>query len=86
MNKLTLLSLIGASSANPFNSGKAPGTFLDVVIDDEGNTENWIMAPKPGYQVPFDLRSDELVIMSSDLDEVEALGVIKAEFWNVGGD
>ena len=86
MNKVTLLSLIGATSADPFSTGKAPGTFLDVVTDDEGNTNYWIMAPKPGYEVPFDLRADELVIMSSEVDEVTATGVITAEFWNVGGD
>ena len=56
------------------------------MVDDEGNSKNWIMAPMPGYTIPFDLRKDELVIMSSELGEVDAAGVIKADFWNVGGD
>ena len=46
------------------------------------------MAPKPGYQVPFDTRSDELVILTSpvvDTDDSIA-GVINAGFWNIGGD
>ena len=59
---------------------------MDTVVDDAGNVQNWIMAPKPGYRLPFDIRGDELVIMSSELGEVAAAGVITAEFWNVGGD
>mgnify|MGYP006114375435 CR=1 FL=1 len=59
---------------------------MDTVVDDAGNSQSWIMAPKPGYRLPFDIRGDELVIMKSALGEVANAGFIVAEFWNVGGD
>ena len=88
MKNISAICLIGLSlaedSVDPF--GQAPGSFLDAVFDDEGTIEYLKAAPKPGYSVPFDLRSNELVIMSSDVEEFEAGGIIIAEFWNVNGD
>ena len=43
------------------------------------------MAPKPGYE-NFDLGSSELMILSSAQSELDTSGVVKAEFWNIGGD
>ena len=43
----------------------------------------WVMAPKPGYEVPFDLGEDEMVILqgaTADAAEVTAI------FANVDGD
>ena len=45
------------------NNKKLPGDLLELVEDDDGATTYWIMAPKPGYQVPFDVSKDELVIL-----------------------
>ena len=124
MKESALFILFGWASAFqsqkrflPFNSTQEPGTFLDEVIDDDGNVQHFKMAPKPGYSLPFDHRSDELLIMTelpegndatvsdadaddadadadadaddADADDADAAGngkVIKAEFWNVGGD
>ena len=66
MNKLvyTFATLnLAASNNQLINYGKEPGAILDLVTDDEGNEFYWIMAPKPGYDVPFDLRRDELMIL-----------------------
>lgn len=41
------------------------------------------MAPKPGYQVPFDVSSDELVILQGDIAEAT---VVKAIFSNINGE
>jgi hypothetical protein len=45
------------------------------------------MAPKPGYEVPFDIRTDELIILTADAADNDASvnGVINLEVWNIGG-
>ena len=43
------------------------------------------MAPKPGYG-KFNIGEDEMMVLYSDAPEVDSAGVIKAEFWNIGGD
>ena len=76
------------SVSDSFSSASAtltPGVLLQEVVDDEGITQYWIMAPKPGYD-KFDLGKDELMILSSDAPESASAGVVKAEFWNIGGD
>jgi hypothetical protein len=68
MNKLLLsFGMLNAAIANQklINYGKGPNSVLDVVVDDEGEEFYWIMAPKPGYEVPFDLRKDELLILQA---------------------
>ena len=64
------------------------------MIDDNGSETWWIMAPKPTYTVPFDLRQDELVIIQSDTkDQTGKLqnvplteATLQAQFWNIEGD
>ena len=66
MNKLLLtFGMVNAATANTqlINYGKGQNSVLDKVTDDEGEEFYWIMAPRPGYEVPFDLRKDELLIL-----------------------
>ena len=82
------LLLNTATASHSRESEKEAGSLLDQVVDDDGVETYWIMAPKPGYEVPFDTRSDELMILTADVaDTDESLaGVINAGFWNIGGD
>ena len=71
MNKLfTQFALLNAATA--LDSLKEPGSLLDLYVDDDGVESYWIMAPKPDYDVPFDLRSDELVILTAALADNDA--------------
>jgi hypothetical protein len=52
-----------------------------VTVD--GDDTYAVMAPKPGYDSPFDMKSDEFVTLESqDNDESN----IEATFNSVGGD
>jgi hypothetical protein len=59
------------------------GPLLDTAVDPEGNDVFWVMAPKPGYEAPFDLGADELVILEG---ETALAGEVTATFANIGGD
>ena len=87
MNKL-LSSIALFNVATALDSEKESGSLLDLVITDDEEETYWIMAPRPGYDVPFDLRSDELVILTADAADTDAAiaGVVEAQFWNIGGD
>ena len=63
MNKAALTLALLNNSATAINSQKGKDSLLDEVTDDSGQTTWWIMAPRPGYTTPFDLRKDELVII-----------------------
>ena len=45
------------------NTQKLEGPLLESVIDDDGAEYFWVMAAKPGYEVPFDITKDELVVL-----------------------
>jgi hypothetical protein len=94
MNKLvTTFGLLSATYAQ-IESAKSTGNILELVTDDNGDEVYWIMAPKPGYDVPFDLRSDELLVIYGP--DQDFLGIrsgttisdskLNADFWNIGGD
>ena len=65
MNKLAWTFAL-LNSATAIDSQKGKNSLLDEITDDAGETKWWIMAPKPGYDTPFDLRKDELVILQSE--------------------
>ena len=58
-------------TATALDSKKQPGSLLDLYVDDDGVESYWIMAPKPDYDIPFDLRSDELVILTAALADTD---------------
>ena len=74
MNKLAWTLALANSATAQINSQKGQGSLLDLVTDDNGNEIWWIMAPKPTYEVPFDLRTDELVIIQAEF--ADQAGVI----------
>ena len=81
MNQLIAFLLFNAANAQ-MNNQKAPGDLLDLVTDDEGVDYYWVMAPRPGYDVPFNVGEDELLILQGET--ADAASVI-ATFANVGG-
>ena len=73
----------GPEFVNVLNTQKLSGDLLESVIDDDGAEYFWVMAPKPGYELPFDITKDELVVIQGDTSDAAA---VSATFANIGGD
>ena len=65
------------------NNSKAAGPLLDTAVDPEGNDVFWVMAPRPGYEIPFDLGADESIILEGETADAAE---VTATFANVDGD